>query len=164
MPRPQLRFRLTDEALNELKAFIIKCYSQRPPDTRPARRAQIIRDLHRGFSVKNLSQSYRVSARSIRQWLAAYRCAGVKGLMGKPRPGVHLTEAQISQLIHLHSKWPKKILHRSPQTSLFGKRHRRRSPWSYPRLARWVAQHWGIKISAKRLAQIIQQRFRLPPQ
>jgi len=164
MPRPRLHFHLTNETLNELKTFIIACYSQRPPDTRTARRAQIIRDLHQGWSVKSLSKSYRRSVRSIRQWLAAYRRTGLKGLMGKPRPGVHLTEAQIWQLIHLHSKRPKKIPQRPVQRFSFGRRHYRRSPWSYPRLAQWAARKWGIKVSPKRLAQIIQRRFRPPSQ
>ena len=159
MPRPRLQFHLTNETLNELKTFIIACYSQRPPDSRTGRRAQIIRDLHQGWSIKGLSQNYRVSKRSIRQWLADYRRAGIKGLMGKPRPGVHLTEEQVWQLIHLHSERPKKIPQRLSQRFLFGKRPRRRSPWSYPRLAQWAARKWGIKISPKRLAQIIQRRF-----
>ena len=160
MSRPRLYFRLSNEAWDKLLGFIRECYSRRPPDTSTARRAQIIRELHRGRTIKALSKDYRVSVRSIRQWLAAYRRSGIKGLRGKPRPGVHLTEAQISQLIHLHSERPKKKpSRRSSRIFLIGQRLRRRSLWSYPRLARWAVRNWGIKVSPKRLAQIIQRRF-----
>ena len=159
MARSHLQFRLTDEALNELQDFIVTCYIRRTPDTCTGRRAQIIRELHRGRNIKELSKDYRVSVRSIRQWLAAYRRAGIKGLMGKPRPGVHLTEEQIWQLIHLHSKRPKKQPTHNSSWIFPSEKKRRHSPWPYPRLSQWVAQNWGIKISAKRIAQIIRRRF-----
>ena len=158
MARSHLQFRLTDDALNELQSFIVTCYTRRAPDTCTGRRAQIIRELHRGRNIKELSKDYRVSVRSIRQWLATYRRAGIKGLMGKPRPGVHLTEEQIWQLIHLHSKRPRKTTPKR-MSGLLGLRSKRHSPWSYPRLSQWVAQNWGVKISAKRIAQIISCRF-----
>jgi hypothetical protein len=130
MAKPPLYFRLSNQAWNELLGFIVECYSRRPPDVSSGRRAQIIRELHRGRRIKELSKDYRVSVRSIRQWLSAYRRAGIKGLMGKPRPGVHLTEAQIWQLIHLHSKRPKK-------------KPTRRSSWIFPG-EKGVVTHPGL--------------------
>ncbi len=165
MPKSHPYPRLSDEAQHELRRCIVDCYTQVPPDARTGRRVQVIRDLHRGFSVKGLSKNFRVSVRSIRAWWAAYRRHGLKGLWGKPRPGVHLTGEQIDQLWKLRLQRPKKLprpksysVEALTQTCLqqagtSGKRHVRRSPWSFPRLARWVKAHWGIKVSSKQLAR-----------
>jgi transposase len=151
MPRPHLTFRLSETELAELNKFYQECCLRLPRSIRAVRRAQALRNLHEGMTISQVLKhsNYYFSERSLRAWISAYRRYGLKGIMNRPRPGVRLTTAQIYRLWEIRLP-PKEGRRRQ----LRSRKHPRRS---FPKLARWVAEHWDIKVSPKRLSLMMYQ-------
>lgn len=143
MPRQHSYIHLNRRELAELNSFMEAMLRQRPRKFKARRRAQAIWWSHQGWTVQKISRHYGLAESTVWLWLSRYRQQGVAGLLSKPwRRPQRLNPRRIKELF--------KVWRKSPAT--VGLKAR---PWTYPLLARWVKKKWGIRLSDKRLGQII---------
>jgi len=134
MSRPHSYIKLGPKQRSEIESFMSQVISQEPSDYTARRRAQAVWYSAQGKSVQEICKRYGCAEWTVWSWFAAYRRHGVKGLLSRP------VSKRLSQLQRDKLRYMKHL----------GKKH-----WTYARLVEWVMQNWGIKISPRRLQQIL---------
>lgn len=148
MSRKPFLLGLDQEELKALKDFMNRCACQ--GKWRVRLRGNAVYLSHQGKTIPQIVQSLKCSTKSVYTWLRRFRKKGIAGLSDLPHP-VKLTPQQVNQLIGI-SHW-----------SALGNKKRRkeyRMRWSFRKMAQWIKDQWGIKLSRERVRQIVWQKLR----
>ena len=95
-----------------------------------------------------IARSLGKSETTVYGWLKRYREKGINGIAPFIHP-IKLTDEQIKELLTVS------------YYSAVGKSHKEYyNRWSFRRMAKWVEEKWGIKISYERVRQIVYKKLR----
>jgi len=143
---------LSEAESSALGDFMRSC--ARHGKLRARKRAQAVYLSAQGRNVPRIAQELECSPDAVYDWLKRYREKGLDGL-AEPTFTHKLTGQQIEQLMEI-SHWNIIVSRRSKKPEI-AESHKR---WTFRKIARWVKDNWGIKISHERIRQIIQQKRR----
>ena len=96
-----------------------------------------------GWTVEQIARNLNRSTRIIYSWLRQYKKKGIAGLYDKQKHR-SLTREQIKEMMRV-SCWA--------DVKNFKLR------WSFRKIADWVKEKWGIKLSPERIRQMIRNRL-----
>ena len=104
-------------------------------EARVFRRAQAVREVAAGHTVKAVSDTFRFTNSALRKWVQRFACEGTGGLLDRPRSGrpARMTSELQSQLTYLVDQDP--LQH--------GSIH---SQWSCRELASVLSQQSGVTL------------------
>ena len=85
---------------------------------------------------------------SVYKWLRLYRANGINGIAPFVHP-IKLTDEQIKELLTV-----------SHYSAVGKNRKEYFNRWSFRKMAKWVEEKWGIKISYERVRQIVKKKMR----
>ena len=129
------RLRLSPQSAEQIAA-LDKVY-RTSKNGRLRQRAQIILlAVEQGMVAARIGQIVRLNEESVRKWLKRYAAEGLEGLKDEPRPGVEpvVTQDYQTKLVAAVRRRPRSM--RLPF-----------SLWSLQRLADYMAQETGIRVS-----------------
>jgi transposase len=109
-------------------------------------RGSVILKANKGYTIREISRSLNITSKTVWNCINRFKNEGVNGLYDRPRQINRLSESQCQKLLRMRYPGYPKVM-----------RHNRK--WSYPKLAEWAKQNWGIVITSRRLSQIIQQKI-----
>lgn len=117
------------------------------PTTLEARRCLAVQRAREGYSTQDIADFLGVDARSVRRWLADFRRHGPNGLAARPVTGRPPKRNPAQERIV--RRW----LAESPLEHGFAT-----ALWTAPRLARLIAQEWGVSFHPDALTRWLRQR------
>lgn len=114
---------------------------------RERRRGNALLMSHQGRTVLQIARSLERSSRTIYEWLRNYRREGLRSLLPRIYPR-RLSPEQLKELLRV-SLWETAVHYKEFWDKV----------WPYRKMAEWVFQKWGIKLSANRIRQIVHQTY-----
>jgi transposase len=146
MPRPPVFIKLTPARVRKLKKLLKE--TARKSKLRERRRANAVWiSSDQRWTIKQIAEFLGCSRISVYQWFKRFRQKGVAGLARPPRK-TKLTPQQIDKILEVSLwKWAYK-----DKTAT-------KMKWSFRKIAAWVKNEWGIKISHVSIRRIIRQRL-----
>jgi len=141
--------KLTPSELRELNQFMYDCSLQGKFQARL--RASAVFLANAGMTVTEIAHEVKAKPQSVYKWLRRYREKGIAGLLSAFHY-IKLTPEQIKQVIDI-SHW----------SAIGDKRKIReyKSRWSFRKIAHWINDTWGIKISHEGVRQMIHKYFKI---
>ena len=137
-----LNSQFPDDALSTLDAFI-----KQAKKTRVFRRAQAVRHVVAGQTVKATSETFNFTNSALRKWVKRFAQEGPHGLLDRPRPGRPrtVTDAIEACIHHLFEQDP--LAHGA-----------RSSQWNCRELSQAVAQHTGVVLHRDTIRVALKKR------
>lgn len=117
------------------------------PAEHERRRFLAVQRVLEGYSVSEVAEFLGIDPRSVRRWVAAFRCQGERGLLSRPAPG------RPPKLTLLQEKIVRRWLGDSPQEHGF-----ETDLWTAPRLARLIGEEFDIGLSPRYLSAWLRDR------
>ncbi len=111
------------------------------------RRRLAVQRVREGYSIEEVADFLSVHPASVRRWVAASRCRGVRALTAQPASG------RPRKLTHVQEKIVRRWLQHSPSEHGFVG-----DLWSAPRLAKVIRREFGIRFNPRYLAAWLRQR------
>ncbi len=131
---------LTDHEIDELHTLYDKT-----KDVRLRTRAQmVLLSVEQNMTAQQIGQIVRQNEQTVRRWLKRYQAEGVNGLSDAPRPGApgKVTAAYRERLLNIVRQRPRAL--EQPY-----------SLWTLERLADFMAEETGIRVSAVTVRRIL---------
>ena len=117
------------------------------------RRCLAVQRVTEGYSTEEVADFLGVDPRSVRRWLAVFRCHGAEGLVARPRP----TPGPPPKLTSTQEKIALRWLSESPTEYGFPT-----DLWSAPRLAQLIEQTFDTRFNPDYLGTWLRQRGYTP--
>jgi transposase len=116
--------------------------------TRLFRRAQAVRQVVAGHTVKATADTFHFTNSALRKWVNRFAREGTQGLLDRPRPGRPrtATEEVEARLYHLFEQDP--LTHGA-----------RSSPWNCRELSQALSEQTGVPVGPERVRVALKNRF-----
>ena len=137
MPK-QNDYTLTDKAVEQVQA------AMKSTQSRIAKRATVLYNLHLGYRVQEVAEMHQVSVATVYNYVERFQSDGIEGLPNKPIPG-RPRKATPEYIALLEA-----TLESDPQAKGFAF-----TIWTQARLRRYLAEETGIHLSRSRFQELM---------
>jgi transposase len=135
------------DALTTLEAFM-----KQAKKTRVFRRAQAVRQVVAGHTVKATADTFHFTNSALRKWVKRFTREGTQGLLDRPRPGRPRTVTEeVEACIH-------RLFEQDPLAQ-----GARSSQWHCRELSQAVSKQSGVSVGPERVRVALKKRAKLLP-